>query len=129
MQTFFHDGPGRVADCLRDGWSLYVCDVDGAWQRPVDFSFIEIYYKRTLSLWGGYPTEYILAVEQSPPSLTRLIDVFDGLESGTADVILLVGYNDGGLFSISNRHVSFHEGAELAPWWQPFDGRYRDKHS
>lgn len=127
MQKFFHGEPGRIADCLKDGWSLYLCDVNGTWQRPVEASFIKTYYEQTLLLWGGYPTDYILAAEQSLPSFAGLVDVFDGLENGTADAILLVGYNDGGMFSISRRLLPFQKGAQPAPLWRPFDGRYRSK--
>lgn len=124
MHKFFHDEPGQIVGFLKDGWSIHLCDVAGAWQRQVEPSFIAAYCEQTLSYWGASPSEYILAAKQNLPRNTGLVPLFNAFRHACGDLIMLVGYNDGGLVSVSKVIWPFQRGTEQAPWWQPFDRHF-----
>ncbi len=121
MKTFYHDEPHALIDLLKTGWSLYRCDVEGEWRQPVEPSFIADYHRQTWSYWGSYPSDYILATTRHLPADTALTRLFRTMENEAPDLILLVGYNDGGFFSVSQRYWPFQDGARETPRWRPLD--------
>ncbi|MGO7078845.1 hypothetical protein ACCT03_34360 [Rhizobium johnstonii] len=121
MEKFFHSDVREVdvfEEFLRSDWQLFDSRIDGSSSQAVATTAIQAYYQKTQSLWGGYPENYILAVRDIVPagmSLAAIMEKLDHADEG--EVIALVGYNDGGLISLSSKLWPPQQGAKSADWW------------
>ncbi|MBN9987138.1 hypothetical protein [Rhizobium laguerreae] len=121
MEKFFHSDVRDVdvfEEFLRSDWQLFDCRVDGSSNQAIATNAIQAYYQKTQSLWGGYPQNYILAVRDKAPAGTSLAAIMEKLDHADEDeIIALVGYNDGGLISLSSKLWPPQQGAKSADWW------------
>jgi hypothetical protein len=115
----------HVGDIVRyveaAGLAVSKCDRHGI-TRPskVSGAAISEMLKATRALWGAL-LPYYLWVSSSPRehAVTLEAGIAEVQASADADAFLLVGYEDEGVISISNRKLSFQVGARPADWWQP----------
>lgn len=121
MEKFFHSDVGDVdafEEFLRSDWQLFDCRVDGSFSQAIATNAIQPYYQKTQSLWGSYPRNYILAVRDKAPAGMSLAAIMEKLDHSEEDeIIALVGYNDGGLISLSSKLWPPQKGAKSADWW------------
>ncbi|RWX00696.1 hypothetical protein EHI45_37410, partial [Rhizobium leguminosarum] len=116
MEKFFHSDVREVdvfEEFLRSDWQLFDSRIDGSSSQAVATTAIQAYYQKTQSLWGSYPENYILAVRDIVPagmSLAAIMEKLDHADEG--EVIALVGYNDGGLISLSSKLWPPQQGAK-----------------
>jgi hypothetical protein len=92
--------------------------------EPVEVSIKDVasYYEQTQSLFGEHPAHFIVvgnvAGKQPRGSLRDLLRVAE--QPGTTVPVLLVGYQDGGLISVSSSPLPSQEGAqEVSEWYGP----------
>ncbi|WP_132568121.1 hypothetical protein [Rhizobium sullae] len=121
MKKFFHsevDDIDSLKEFLRRDWQLFDCRVDGSACHKVDHSAVRTYFDETMRLWGQHPENYLLAVRNSVPESTSLATIMDALKhSEIGDIVALIGYNDGGLLSLSAITLPPQQGARTASWW------------
>ncbi len=121
MEKFFHSDRQEVdvfEEFLKGDWLLFDCRIDGSASQPVDTTAIQAYYQKTQSLWGGYPENYVLAVRSELPAGTSLATIMEKLDHARRDeIIAFIGYNDGGLISLSSKLWPPQQGAKSADWW------------
>lgn len=121
MKKFLHSEPGEIeamAALFREGWHILLCSVAGPACRKVDHSALRTYFDETQRLWGLYPGEYLLATTGLRPKDTSLAATMRYLQADHAgDVIALVGYNDGGVISLSHETLPTQQNAKPAEWW------------
>lgn len=121
MEKFFHSDVREVdafEEFLRSDWQLFDCRIDGSASQAVATTAIQAYYQKTQSLWGGYPKNYVLAVRGKVPAGTSLAAIMEKLDhAGEDEIIALIGYNDGGLISLSTKLWPPQQVAKLADWW------------
>ncbi|MER8428670.1 hypothetical protein [Mesorhizobium sp. M1403] len=121
MKKFFHSDIPEIdafEEFLRSDWQLFDCRIDGSASQAVAMPAIQAYYHQTQSLWGGYPENYILAVRDQLPAVKSLAAIMEKLDQvDEEEIIAFVGYNDGGLISLSSQLWPPQQGAKSADWW------------
>jgi hypothetical protein len=98
---------------------LHLLDCGGQNTETIEHSALEDYFERTHTYWGTAPKNYVYAsfnAEIDPIPLGEALSRVEDVR--TSNGFLLVGYNDGGLISISKEKLPFQDRAERAPWWR-----------
>ena len=99
-----------VAKCDRDKWSQPV---------PVEAKAIEEMLTSTGKLWGTLLRYYLGVARSAEAEAPPLKDAVSKVEASRASsTILLVGYEDGGLISVSAKTLPCQIGAKSAEWWE-----------
>ena len=118
---YLHD---RVDEIVRyveaQGLAVTRCDRNGV-TRPVKVGAAAIseMLKATREL-GGALLPYYLWVSSAPREQASKLEIgIAEVQAPRAEAFLLIGYDDGGAVSVSNRKLSFQAGARPADWWQP----------
>lgn len=121
MQKFFHCDIREIdafEEFLRGDWQLFDSRIDGSASQAVTPTAIQAYHYQTQYLWGADPENYILAVRGHAPAVKSLAATMEKLDHvDQEEIIALVGYNDGGLISLSSKIWPPQQGAESADWW------------
>ena len=118
---YLHD---RVDEIVRyveaAGLVVTKCDRNGV-TRPVKVGAAAIpEMLRATRALGGTLLPYYLWVSSAPrEQAAKLAIAIAEVQAPRAEAFLLLGYDDGGAVSISNRKLSFQAGARPADWWQP----------
>jgi hypothetical protein len=87
---------------------------------------IEEMLKRSETLWGSALPHYFHVckfVEAEAPSLKGAVVKIEA--STDTDGFLIVGYQDGGLISVSGATLPFQIDARKAEWWAPYKSASR----
>lgn len=118
---FLHKQIGPILDYIRDRkLTSYLMEVRGKQApRTVDLDFIRAYADDTAKYLGAAPIDYILvmAKDAAMPTVGVMIADIEGrLENSS---FVLIGYNDGGVISVSNHRLPCQVDAQPAEWWKP----------
>ena len=97
------------------------CDRNGKMPpSQVDQSAIAEVLAASEKLWGALLPYYLWVSTSHREHPTTLSEGVVEVEAGShPEEFLLVGYEDGGVISISNTKLSFQTGARAADWWRP----------
>lgn len=121
MEKFLHSEIREIdafVEFLRSDWQLFDSRIDGSESQAVVMPAIQAYYHQTQNLWGRYPENYILAVRDQMPAAKSLTAIMEKLgQVADEEIIAFVGYNDGGLISLSSKLWPPQQGAKSADWW------------
>jgi len=99
--------------------NTFVLDTEGAKApRKVGARFLLNYGIATQQYNGAAPTDYIVVTEAASVESKKALDAIREKETeNRALSFILIGYNDGGVLSISSRYLPFHDEAQRADWW------------
>jgi hypothetical protein len=88
---------------------------------PVDASAIEETLRNSETLWGALLPYYLKVANSIETEASSLKEAVSKVETSPANnTILLVGYEDGGVISVSGTTLPFQINAKPAQWWAAF---------
>lgn len=122
MPVFFHDNTERIEEYVRsEELDILLLPVEGGIAKKIQPHDIGVYLQETFNYLGSYPREYILAGSSSRFKSLDVQTVTDAIRTGESDSIVILGYNDGGVFSITGSLISFQIGERETVGWKCFD--------
>jgi hypothetical protein len=110
ITSYVHSIDMHVMQCNSDGSSM---------SAEVPASSIEEMLRKADTLWG-LALPYYLRISEAPETEAISLEkaVIEVEAPSIENRFLIVGYQDGGIISISGRTLPFQEHAERADWWQ-----------
>lgn len=87
------------------------------WTSSIGVETLRKYTAATDVLWGERPRSFIVADDEALAHMT-MRDAVQASETTERPKCLLIGYNDGGLISVSRETLPFQQGAAQANWWE-----------
>jgi len=119
---FLHYHVDHIVRCVTSaGLTVTKCDRTGMTPHAgVDETAISEMLGATEKLWGAL-LPYFLWVSNSPKKNALTLKESVGLVEAASESheFLLVGYEDGGIISVSNTKLPFQGEAQAAEWWKP----------
>ncbi|WP_157961320.1 hypothetical protein [Microvirga flavescens] len=115
---YFHTNIDKIMLFLAKNKSLlYLCDVsDNKICVSIDIHFLEKYYMNTHHYYGDRPEKYVYVTSDQNFEESSFSERIEEIEKDKFDPrFLLIGYNDGGIISVSGSKLEFQE--IEAPWW------------
>jgi hypothetical protein len=121
MRIFFHkEIDAIVAYIASEGIGLCLVHVDGSVPELKPALFVHRYFEETHSYWGAYPESFLITDEDLSSQKIDIHTAYDLVQRSSSEkFFMLVGYNDGGLFSVTTQILPFQTGAEDASGWIP----------
>jgi len=93
--------------------------VKGGGLKQMSPEDLDAYFSQSNLLWGLMPKTFVyVGIREPQGNLTLHKAIQDAEYAGNDASFLLVGYQDGGLISVSNRKLAFQAEAQPADWWQ-----------
>ncbi|MBW6421281.1 hypothetical protein KX729_07495 [Rhizobium sp. XQZ8] len=115
MYAAFHDKIEDILAYLKEANPLLrVQPVDGGSYQRISQSDVAEYFKATSSYWGAYPETFIVADGESISWALDLEATFTAANAlKPKGFFMLLGYNDGGVFSVAPEPMPFQFSAVL----------------
>lgn len=89
------------------------------WISPIGAETLRKYMAATNVLWGEFPSSFIIADDRASTLIT-MKEAVQASETNGRPKCVLIGYNDGGLISVSRETLPFQQGLAQADWWKPW---------
>jgi hypothetical protein len=119
---YYHKDVAQIAQFIEDNnLNLFHPDSEGKEvPRPVNLISLEDYLRNTQQLWGSFPETYFIVTHESRCSPISVDEAMKQAEAQASSIaFVLVGYNDGGVVSISNRKLPFQDQTHALANWEP----------
>jgi hypothetical protein len=127
---YLHQSADSICAYIRSrGLRGAKCDFEKALpMSAMDVDAIRDMLERANTLWGAALPFYVLVsrtVEADPPSLDEAVSRIEA--SPDDERFLIVAYQDGGLITVTGKHLPFQVNARKADWWRPYRSASRSR--
>jgi hypothetical protein len=121
MHAFYHDTVESIVAHVNECSPLLrLQHVNGGRYERISARAIIRYFEDTWGYWGAYPEFFIVGEgEEISWALDMEATFATALERKPEGFFMLVGYNDGGLFSVACEPMPFQIGAERLLTYRP----------
>lgn len=109
----FHDKIGEIEKYVNSS-SLYSYHIsaNGNFLSKGHHYPISEYFEETFQYWGLYPINYVFIGKKGKLKSYAFADVLELLNDGKLDALLLLGYNDSGVYCFAPSEKSFQKKLE-----------------
>lgn len=118
MPIYFHQNDREIIQFAHENEdSISLISVYGEYISKIKSKDVDEYFKETYNYFGSYPNEYVFIGKIDLRGKKHIKSVCRKIIEGQLEGSILIGYNDGGCFSVSDRKREFQNGAkEIIDW-------------
>jgi hypothetical protein len=116
---FLHSQPGELAQFISGrALLMFSCDANGSGSKPMGLDRLDAYFAESNVLWGTAPKTFVYVGVRPPAGLTLPEAIRRAESERTGADFVPVGYQDGGVISVTKEKQEFQASAQPADWWK-----------
>ena len=118
MPIFFHQNDHEINQFAQENKeSISLISMDGEQVSKINPNEVSKYFNETYNYFGSYPIKYIFIGNIELLEDLNIINIYKCIAYRNLSGSIILGYNDGGCFSVSDKKRKFQNGAEEIKNW------------